>query len=63
MSMEKAIASGKEHRKPYYGAKAIAKSCRNHGSCVWCEMNRKHKFLKKSVDKKEIQCGHCCLSE
>lgn len=47
MSMEKAIASGKEHRKPYYGAKAIAKNCRNHGSCVWCERNRKHKFLKK----------------
>lgn len=55
MSMEKSIASGKEHRKPYYGAKAIAKSCRNHGSCAWCEMNRKHKFLKKNIDKKEIQ--------
>lgn len=55
MGMEKSIASGKEHRKPYYGTKAIDKSCRNHGSCTWCEMNRKHKFLKKSIDKKEIQ--------
>lgn len=50
MSMNKAIKSGKEHRKEYRGAKAIAKSCRNHGSCKWCEMNRKHKFLKKNVD-------------
>lgn len=50
MSMDKAIKSGKEHRKEYKGAKAIAKSCRNHGSCKWCEMNRKHKFLKNDVD-------------
>lgn len=53
MSMNKAIKSGKEHRKEYRGSKAIAKSCRNHGSCVWCEMNRKHKFLKKDIDIKE----------
>lgn len=56
MSMDKAIKSGKEHRKPYSGAKAISKSCRNHGSCPWCQMNRKYKFLKKSIDKKEFQC-------
>ena len=29
MGMEKAIASGKEHRKEYRGTKAICKSCRN----------------------------------
>lgn len=50
MSMIKAIESGKEYRKPYRGAKAIAKSCRNHGSCEWCRMNRQYKFLKKEVD-------------
>ena len=44
MSLEKAIIHGKEKRKPYYGAKAIARSCRNHGSCDWCRENRLHKF-------------------
>ena len=46
MSMDKAIEHGKEHRKKYRGAKAIDKSCRNHGGCPWCEGNRKHKYLK-----------------
>lgn len=49
MSMDKAIASGKEHRKPYKGAKAIDATCRNHGSCEWCKGNRLHKFLKKDL--------------
>lgn len=58
MSMDKAIASGKEHRKPYYKAKAIAKSCRNHGSCLWCELNRKHKFLDKYIcELEDTGCG------
>ena len=47
MALDKAILHKKEHRKPYYGVKAIDRSCRNHGSCVWCEMNRKYKYLKK----------------
>ena len=42
--LDKAIASGKERRKPYRGAKAIDRSCRNHGGCVWCEWNRLHKY-------------------
>lgn len=46
MSMDKAIEYGKEHRKKYRGAKAIDKSCRNHGGCPWCEGNRKYKYLK-----------------
>ena len=48
MSLEKAIKSGKEHRKPYRGGKAIDKTCRNHGGCPWCEENRKHKYIKTS---------------
>ena len=40
MSNDKAIESGKEHRRPYRGSKAIDYTCRNHGSCVWCEGNR-----------------------
>ncbi len=50
--MNKAIESGQEHRKPYRGGKAIAKSCRNHGGCPWCEENRKYKYLKE--DKKTL---------
>lgn len=47
MSLDKAIKHGKEYRRPYYGAKACDKSCRNHGGCKWCESNRKHKIIKK----------------
>lgn len=47
MSLRKAIKYGKEHRKPYYGSKAIDKACRNHGSCSWCEENRKYKDIKR----------------
>lgn len=47
MPMDKAIAHGKEHRKPYRGSKAIDRTCRNHGGCPWCEENRKHKFRDK----------------
>ena len=40
MGLEKAIKHGKEHRKSYYGAKAVDQTCRNHGSCPWCMGNR-----------------------
>jgi hypothetical protein len=47
MSLEKAIKSGKEKRKPYYGSKAFDRTCRNHGTCKWCEENRLYKNKKK----------------
>ena len=50
MSFDKAIEHGKERRKPYRGSKAIDPSCRNHGGCLWCEENRKHKFRDKEKD-------------
>lgn len=43
MSLDKAILSGKEHRQMYRGAKAIDCTCRNHGSCAWCQGNRTYK--------------------
>lgn len=46
MSLNKATASGKEHRKPYRGGKRCDSSCRNHGSCSWCERNRTHQRLR-----------------
>lgn len=42
MGLEKAIEHGKEHRKPYRKSKSFDKSCRNHGSCPYCQGNRKH---------------------
>jgi len=48
MSMDKAIESGKEHRKPYHGAKAVDKTCRNHGSCPYCSAGRKHRELRQA---------------
>ena len=46
MSLDKAIEYGKEKRKPYTGSKAIDCTCRNHGSCEWCERNRLYQRLK-----------------
>ena len=43
MSLDKAIAQGRELRKPYRGVKAIDKTCRNHGSCPACSSMRQRK--------------------
>jgi hypothetical protein len=50
MGLDKAILSGKEHRKKYHGSKAIDCSCRNHGSCDWCLANRLFQ-KKKEIEK------------
>jgi len=47
MSLDKAIEHKKEHRKQYHGAKAVDKTCRNHGGCPHCEAGRKHKYLRQ----------------
>ena len=47
MSLDKAIEHGKEKRKVYTGAKAIDKTCRNHGSCCWCKGNRMYTSNKR----------------
>ena len=47
MPLDKAIASGKEHRKPYRGAQAVDASCRPHGGCPHCEAGREHKDEKR----------------
>ena len=47
MSFDKAIEYGKEHRKPYTGAQAIDRSCRNGGTCEWCQGNRHYKNNKR----------------
>lgn len=49
MSLDKAIEYGKEHRKPYHGAKAVNTACCNHGSCDWCKNNRLYKINKREL--------------
>lgn len=49
MSLDKAIVSGKEHRKMYRGAKAVDCTCRNHGSCAWCQGNRTYKNERREL--------------
>ena len=38
---EKTIS--REHRRQWRGSKLIEKSCRNHGTCQWCQRNRNRK--------------------
>jgi len=49
---------GKEHRKPYRGAKAVDPACRNHGSCLYCESNRLHKIKKQEPIIEEVNNYH-----
>ena len=50
MALEKAILSGKEKRKPYFGSKAFDLSCRNNKGCPHCKGNRLYQ-LKKALEK------------
>ena len=65
MSLDKAIQYGKEHRKPYRGAKAIDCTCRNHGSCGWCEGNRLYNTKKKELaaDISKTCHGYTCQAK
>ncbi len=50
MTLDKAIAAGKEKRKPYRKAKAVDPQCRNHGRCEHCRGNRTHKHKRRMVE-------------
>lgn len=52
MSLDKAIKYGKEHRKPYYGAKSVSCACRNNGSCDYCRSNRMIQTMKERAKTK-----------
>lgn len=47
VSLDKAIKHGKEHRKPYRGAKRHFIECRNHGACDYCRDARLHSRKRK----------------
>lgn len=46
MSFDKSIKNGREHRKPYCKSKAADKTCRNHGTCVYCRSDRLYSMKK-----------------
>lgn len=57
MSLDKAIATGKEHRKLWIGknkSKNIDYSCRNHGSCEYCKNNRMYQRNKVFIKSNEL---------
>jgi hypothetical protein len=47
MSLDKAIAHGKERRAPYRRSKRFDRTCRNHGSCPYCQRGRQHKIKRQ----------------
>ena len=47
MSFDKNYPNRKDWRKPYHKSKGFDNSCRPHGSCPWCEGNRKYSDIKK----------------
>jgi len=55
VSLDKAIKHGKEHRKPYRGAKAIDACCRNHGVDTWSLSNRTIQSQKELEKMKVIE--------
>jgi hypothetical protein len=53
MSLAKAILAGKEKRQLYYGCQAFDRSCRSHGSCQFCQENRKHNVKRRIANANE----------
>lgn len=53
MSLDKAILYKKEKRTPYRKAKAKDPTCRNHGSCIFCQGNRVYKTKKRELSIKQ----------
>lgn len=53
MSLDQAIKSGKEHRKPYRRSQAFDITCRNHGGCPYCSEGRLHKRTLAEIEADE----------
>lgn len=56
MSFDKAIRYNKEHRREYHDSRAFDRTCRCHGSCPYCERNRRYRELRlKEKEKYDIK--------
>lgn len=53
MSFDTEYPKRKDHRKPYYGSKRFDRSCRNHGSCPYCEAGRQHSNKRRAPIEEE----------
>lgn len=53
MGFDNKYPNRKDWRKPHRGAKAVDTTCRNHGSCSYCETNRTHKNDKRDLSARE----------
>lgn len=56
MSLNKSIEFGKEKRKPWRGrnkSKNFDCTCRNHGSCLYCQNNRLYNYQKNLQEASE----------
>lgn len=40
MAFHNQYPNRKDHRRPYRGSKRFDNTCRNHGSCGYCQGNR-----------------------
>lgn len=55
MSLDKAVKSGKEKRKPFAKSEEFDKTCRSHGSCNYCRSNRTHRYAKQALTIREVE--------
>jgi hypothetical protein len=51
--LDKAIKHKKEKRAPYYKSGKFDRTCRPHGSCPYCQSNRKHSELVRKESAKD----------
>lgn len=61
MSFDNNYPNRKDRRKPYKGSKSFDRTCRNHGSCPYCEgrrlFERRKKELFAELDLREFKEG------
>ena len=53
MSLDKAVEFLKEKREKFRRSKAFDLSCRNHGGCLYCKLNRTHSTLVREMTANE----------
>ena len=58
MALNKAISSGKEHRKPWYGSSRFDYSCHPNKSCAYCRSNRTIQEQRERL-KSEVKDDEC----
>ena len=54
MPFENAYPGRKDWRRTYCGARAVDRTCRNHGSCPYCLGNRMHATRQRNDAAEEL---------